>query len=717
MTITLNKSTARNVQTSSGDQNIEFKDFVVDPSSINHLLESLIKSYGDPVEAAFRETLSNAVDATVEAGVNTPVEIHMPNYMDPYLVIKDHGIGMSPETVDYIYRSFGKSTKVDNFSVIGAKGLGSKAPLAIADSFTLETVKDGMKTIASVEQSSTGGGLSILFQGATDEANGTIVSICLDNDQIRQLESSISEHKYCFPVPVVLQNGKSINVDLSQSLNYTINIDGFDVQYHFLMDITEYSPFRTVMINVGGIIYTTKLPADIDTLAVPLYSGLIIDLPIGSVTFPASRDSIEMSNKSINTLTSAIMTENLREVNSKLLYEEFSKLSLESFVQKYSASIRKEELPFDAGIKENEQVVDVVEYKSGVASQAYIPRYNTMYTRNINLEEALFTLRDSSIVVHKASYIFTEKEVESLKGYTSKEFRVLLKDYTKTVLGTNITYVLIVKSDRVRDLILAANKEAMGLSSLGDADALLKNYLEDVKEYRRTHQTTKKKYTIPTVNVGYILDDNYSKVDITCLDSGTYYYDSTINWSIYNKKSFESYWWFKLFDSDLYSFKYPIIILNPRKSLQKIPNLKLVDLDSYTQQKSILRNITKGAHRKYLLGLYKYRNSCRNLRAITYVIENREEILDSTNKYMPGKLKPVLTKISKYYEKEVIDYETLGSICNDLGYDFSNSKIKVVKDFEPFQDTIDDLGICTFNQNKEKKIKTIFWAMNTLYKY
>ena len=70
-----------------------------------------------------------------------------------------------------------------------------------------------------------------------------------------------------------------------------------------------------------------------------------------------------------------------------------------------------------------------------------------------------------------------------------------------------------------------------------------------------------------------------------------------------------------------------------------------------------------------------------------------------------------------YYEKEVIDYETLGSICNDLGYDFSNSKIKVVKDFEPFQDTIDDLGICTFNQNKEKKIKTIFWAMNTLYKY
>ena len=75
MTITLNKSTARNVQTSSGDQNIEFKDFVVDPSSINHLLESLIKSYSDPVEAAFRETLSNAVDATVEAGVNTPVEI------------------------------------------------------------------------------------------------------------------------------------------------------------------------------------------------------------------------------------------------------------------------------------------------------------------------------------------------------------------------------------------------------------------------------------------------------------------------------------------------------------------------------------------------------------------------------------------------------------------------------------------------------------------
>ena len=114
-----------------------------------------------------------------------------------------------------------------------------------------------MKTIASVEQSSTGGGLSILFQGATDEANGTIVSICLDNDQIRQLESSVSEHKYCFPVPVVLQNGKSINVDLSQSLNYTINIDGFDVQYHFLMDITEYSPFRTVMINVGGIIFTT----------------------------------------------------------------------------------------------------------------------------------------------------------------------------------------------------------------------------------------------------------------------------------------------------------------------------------------------------------------------------------------------------------------------------------------------------------------------------
>ncbi len=137
MTITLSKNDQREVETFSGGSTQEYLPFTVDPSSMNHLLEALIKSYDNPAEAAVRELISNAVDSTVEAGSGESITVSLPKKIFPYLVVEDHGLGMSMDTLNYIYRSFGNSTKTDNYSLIGSKGMGSKAPLAVSDSFTI----------------------------------------------------------------------------------------------------------------------------------------------------------------------------------------------------------------------------------------------------------------------------------------------------------------------------------------------------------------------------------------------------------------------------------------------------------------------------------------------------------------------------------------------------------------------------------------------------
>ena len=107
--------------------------------------------YKNPALAAVREPLFNAVDAHTEAGAkDVPVEIHVPTSLESWYSVKDHGVGMSPECVEKTFMCLGESTKRSSNELVGAKGIGSKAPLAICDMIKVTSVFNGLKSVYTV---------------------------------------------------------------------------------------------------------------------------------------------------------------------------------------------------------------------------------------------------------------------------------------------------------------------------------------------------------------------------------------------------------------------------------------------------------------------------------------------------------------------------------------------------------------------------------------
>jgi len=109
------------------------------PSVDREVFETLVKSiYTDPVKASVREIIANASDANKEGNAGRPIEV----YFDfDSTVVRDFGMGMSPNLIESIFSAMYKSTKRSDdenevTNMDGEFGIGSKAPYGVL--YTIE---------------------------------------------------------------------------------------------------------------------------------------------------------------------------------------------------------------------------------------------------------------------------------------------------------------------------------------------------------------------------------------------------------------------------------------------------------------------------------------------------------------------------------------------------------------------------------------------------
>lgn len=118
---------------------------------IMNILES--QTYSDPILAPLREYSTNAFDAHVESGIrDTPIQIHLPTELEPFLSVRDFGKGLSISQVRDIYTQFGASTKRDSNEVNGMLGIGCKSAWAYGDAFIVTSWFMGEKTSYSMHK-------------------------------------------------------------------------------------------------------------------------------------------------------------------------------------------------------------------------------------------------------------------------------------------------------------------------------------------------------------------------------------------------------------------------------------------------------------------------------------------------------------------------------------------------------------------------------------
>lgn len=144
--------------------------------------------YSNKVRAVVREILCNAVDAHIEAGrTESYVEVTL---NDHEFSIRDFGNGIPEDQLTDIYCTYMKSTKAKDPTQTGGFGLGSKAPIAYTDHFTVTNRNAGRQSVYVVhrgtEDTKGAPGIRLMTAGPTEETGLTVSVPIKSKDDVHE---------------------------------------------------------------------------------------------------------------------------------------------------------------------------------------------------------------------------------------------------------------------------------------------------------------------------------------------------------------------------------------------------------------------------------------------------------------------------------------------------------------------------------------------------
>lgn len=280
----------------------------IDPEAMPKIMDRLTDLYDEPISSTVREVMSNALDATAvvrERGEQVePVKVTSPSALNNYFVVEDNGVGMSPETVEEVFASYGGSTKGNSFNQVGAFGLGAKAPLAYCDEFYFTTTHEGVTSEVAVSRFETGPETNILSVSKTGLPSGTSVRIPVKNNEQDYME---------FRKNIGLYKAFAFTMDqplIVDGAFVSENQDNFHLMGEIVLETESNlhgrvwfskSAVKEFFADSGGSEYIYK-PLRVDyVLSGYLYSGylasendaqIIVELKPGVVQFSSSRENI-----------------------------------------------------------------------------------------------------------------------------------------------------------------------------------------------------------------------------------------------------------------------------------------------------------------------------------------------------------------------------------------------------------------------------------------
>jgi hypothetical protein len=280
------------------------------------------KMYSNPIQAIAREISCNARDAHREVGKEKdPIQITLPNSLEPSFRIKDWGPGISPKRMNEIFLYYASSTKRNTNSQTGFFGLGSKTPYSYVDQYSIETIVDGIKyTYSCVIDETKVGKLILLSEIPTDELNSTEIIIPVKpNDFYLFREATEFVTRHFTPRPII--KGDRFEY---QEVSFGINGEGWGITKY---DSTNYYSRGAVKLIIDGIEYPldiNQLKSYSDTSILSgVYGTIYLYFNTGEISLSASREQVHLDKRTQDAISDklSLVADNIKDSVKKQINE------------------------------------------------------------------------------------------------------------------------------------------------------------------------------------------------------------------------------------------------------------------------------------------------------------------------------------------------------------------------------------------------------------
>lgn len=216
---------------------------------------------------------------------NKHVDVTLPTGLNPVLIIRDYGVGISPERITLI-RKVGFSTKNTSNIPNGGFGLGLKSLFAYTEQFFIVSFYEGTEyTYVCQKNVNKMGALVLLNERESSEQNGVEIRIPIKEDDLKKLTAHVSE------IVRFWETRPTINGVVQENTDDLLKLESGGVisntSYHLI--VTDGMPYQLDL-------YKYYKPNELITLFAKDYK-IVLFFETGELDLVMTREGLEDSEK------------------------------------------------------------------------------------------------------------------------------------------------------------------------------------------------------------------------------------------------------------------------------------------------------------------------------------------------------------------------------------------------------------------------------------
>ena len=300
----------------------------IDVNNIDFIVSILSTNlYSNPIESFIRETVSNAWDSHVEAGVKEPVAIELGKDAEDryYCCVRDFGVGLSPERFNKIYRNIGSSTKRTDNSQIGGFGIGRFSALAYSEMVYITTNYDGKKYKYLMYKDGNSISIDLVHTQDTTETNGLEVFLYVKEYDLIKFSEAIKKQLAYFENLFIINTTGHYRLDQLEEEFNNLKIKKFQ---NFQVNTLNKS--NQISVLLGKVLYPLRAGS-----MSKLYPDYIFNYPIaikfeiGDLEVTPNREELLYSVKNVAKIEENLnkTLEEIAEIVKKEVKQDFTVFS------------------------------------------------------------------------------------------------------------------------------------------------------------------------------------------------------------------------------------------------------------------------------------------------------------------------------------------------------------------------------------------------------